>query len=392
MTDTNRGLETKLIHSGEPRPRDRGAVSMPIYQSSTFEYDGETSYHDLKYIRLNNTPNHTVLHGKLAAIAGAEAALVAASGMAAISTTLLALLRHGDHLLVQDSLYGGTHDFVTQDLPELGIEFDFIDAARPETWAAKRRTTTRAIYVESITNPCLHVGDLGAVPTFAHEHGLVSVIDNTFTSPVNFRPCEHGYDLSLHSATKYLNGHSDLVAGCVMGHRDLVTRIRHKLNHLGGSLEPFGCFLLQRGLKTLALRVERQNENALELARFLEDHPAVNTVVYPGLASHPKHSRAAELFSGFGGMIAMELRGEVREADRFLQALELPVSAPSLGGVETLITRPCLTSHAGMAPADRAAVGISDELIRISVGIESIEDLKRDFGAALERAVSTQIA
>ncbi len=382
---TIRALETKLIHSGEPSPRFEGAVSMPIFQSATFAYRGETNYHALRYIRLNNTPNHIVLHQKLAAIENAEAALVAASGMAAISTTLLTLLRAGDHLLAQDCLYGGTYDLLTTELPRLGISIDFIDGADPQGWRRLMRPNTRAIYVETISNPLLQVADLREVVKFAREHGLVSIIDNTFASPVNFRPAESGFDLSLHSGTKYLNGHSDIVAGAVIGRADLIETINRGLGHLGGSLDPHACFLLHRGMKTLAVRMRHQNESALRLARFLEQHPGVAAVHYPGLERHPHHLRACELFDGFGGMLSFELKGGVEAADAFLGRITLAISAPSLGGVESLITRPATTSHAGMTREQRQAAGISDGLIRFSVGLEAAEDLIDDFARAFAR-------
>ena len=377
-------LETKLIHAGEPEPLINGAVSMPIFQSSTYEYTGQTSYHDLRYIRLNNTPNHVALHLKLAASENAEAALVTASGMAVISTTLLTVLSSGDHFLAQECLYGGTHDFITRDLVALGISFDFIDADDPDSWKERVRPNTRAIYVETMTNPLLQVADLKAVVEFARDHGLVSLIDNTFASPVNFRPPEWGFDLSLHSCTKYLNGHSDIVAGAVIGRGDLIETITHKLNHFGASLDPHACFLLHRGLKTLAVRVKYQNESALKIARFLESHPAIQNVNYPGLESHPRHQRARDLFDGFSGMLSFELKGGVEAAERFIQNTTLPIIAPSLGGVEMLITRPATTSHAGMAPEDREKLGISEGLIRVSVGIEAPEDIIEDFDQALK--------
>ncbi len=383
MTKKKHRIETQLIHAGEPRPLVCGAVSLPIFQSSTFEYAGQDSYHDLKYIRLNNTPNHVAVGEKLAAVEGAEAALATASGMAAISAVLLGLLKSGDRLLAQECLYGGTHDFITQDLPSFGIEVDFIDADRPETWQTKLTPTTRLIYVETITNPLMQVGDLLAVPAFARKNGLVSVIDNTFASPFNFRPPEHGYDLSLHSGTKYLNGHSDIVAGAVIGKNDLVERVTRALNHLGGALDPHACFLLHRGLKTLAVRMARQNDSALSIARFLERHPKVGRVNYPALEGHPGFERARQLFAGAGGMISFEIDGGVAAADRFIAACTLPISAPSLGGVESLITRPATTSHAGMAPEERRRLGISDSLIRLSVGLEATEDLIEDFEQAL---------
>lgn len=381
----NGKLDTKLIHAGEPEPRIAGAVAMPIFQSAMFEYGGETEYHDITYIRLNNTPNHLVLQQKLATLENAEAALVAGSGMAAITTTLLTVLSAGDHLLVQSCLYGGTHDFVTRDLKSFGIAYDFIDGNSPETWGARLKPNTKAIYVETMSNPLLEVPDLEAVVQFAREHHLVSLIDNTFASPVNFRPPEHGFDLSLHSATKYLNGHSDIVAGVVIGRADLVERVKHRLDHLGGSLDPHACFLLHRGVKTLGVRVRFQNQSALAVARFLESHPKVLRVNYPGLESHPQHQRARRLFDGFGGMLSFELDGGVKAAEHLIENLRLPISAPSLGGVETLVTRPATTSHSGMSPEDRRRLGITDSLIRVSIGIEATEDLLADFEQALAR-------
>lgn len=377
-------IETKLIHAGEPDPPILGAVNMPIFQSAMFEYKGEKPHHELKYIRLNNTPNHTALHEKLAALENGESALVTASGMAAIATTLLAILSSGDHLLAQDCLYGGTHDFLTRDLPGMGISFDFIDGNNPGSWKSKLRQNTRAVYVETMTNPLLQVIDLRRVVAFAKEHDLVSIVDNTFASPVNFRPPEIGFDLSLHSCTKYLNGHSDIVAGAVIGRRRFVERIVQKLNHLGGSLDPHACFLLHRGMKTLAVRMKHQNESALRIARFFQDHPSVLRVNYPGLENHPAHRRAEELFDGFSGMLSLELEGGVEAAERFMAKTTLPIVAPSLGGIETLLTRPATTSHSGMPPDERRRLGITDGLIRLSVGIEATEDLIADFAQALE--------
>jgi cystathionine beta-lyase/cystathionine gamma-synthase len=383
MTKSYKHIDTKLIHAGEPEPRINGAVSMPIFQSAMFEYAGETSYHDLKYIRLNNTPNHEAVQNKLAALENAEAALVSASGMAAISTTLFSVLSSGEHLLAQDCLYGGTHDLLTRDFAGFGLTYDFINGDDPDSWKAALRPNTKAIYVETMTNPLLGVANLKAVAAFAREHGILSLIDNTFASPINFRPLEWGFDISLHSGTKYLNGHSDIVAGVCLGSSDLIRKIRHKLNHLGGSMDPHAAFLFHRGIKTLALRVRQQNESGLKIAQYLEQHPAVEQVNYPGLESHAGHQRARELFDGFGGMLSFELRGDVGAADAFIRKTTLPIVAPSLGGVETLITRPVITSHAGMSPADRKRLGISDKLIRLSVGIEACEEIIEDFDQAL---------
>ena len=383
MSESSLRIETKLVHAGEPLPRILGAVEMPIFQSATFEYGGEASYHDVRYLRTNNTPSQLALQAKIAALENAPAALVTASGMAAISTTLLTVLSAGDRLLAQSCLYGGTHDLMNRDFATLGLAVDFIDADRRESWQAQLRPTTRAIYVEAMTNPLLQVADLEAVVEFARAHGLISIIDNTFASPVNFRPIEAGFDLSIHSATKYLNGHADIVAGVVSGGAELIERIRHKANHLGGSLDPHAAFLLSRGLKTLALRVRYQNESTLRIARFLEGHRAVECVHYAGLESHPRHARARSLFAGFGGVLSFELKGPASRADEFAARVRLPIVAPSLGGVHTLLTRPATTSHAGLAPEERARLGIGDGLLRLSVGIESTEDLLEDLERAL---------
>ena len=378
-------FETKLVHAGELRPRLGGAVTMPIFQSSTFEYSGAGNYHDVRYLRLNNTPNHIVLHDKLAALEGGRAALVAGSGMAAISAALLAILSAGDHIIAHDCLYGGTHDLLTKDLAKLGIRCDFVDACRPETWTAQVTPQTRAFYVESITNPLMQVVALDEVAQFAHRHGLISIIDNTIATPVNFRPIEHGFDVVLHSATKYLNGHTDIVAGAAVGSVDLIGAIKHKLDHLGGALDPHACFLLHRGLRTLALRVRYQNGCALELARFLEGHRGVQAVNYPGLESNPQHARARALFEGMGGMLSFELKGGLAAAERFMGRLRIAANAPSLGGPETLVTRPAVTSHAGLGPEQRKCLGIGDGLVRVSVGLEAALDLVEDFAQALEQ-------
>ncbi len=386
MSSRPKHLSTQLVHAGE-EPRVAGAVSLPVFQSSTYESGGEAAYHDIRYIRLNNTPNHRALGEKFAAIEGTEAALVCSSGMAAISTTLLTLLRPGDHLLVQPCLYGGTHELITRDLAALGIEHDVFDPDDPGGWDRLVRPGTRLIHCEAISNPLMQVVDLPRVAAFARAHGLVSTIDATFATPVNFRPAERGFDLVLHSATKYLNGHSDIVAGVVAGRAEQVEAIRHKLNHLGGALDPHACFLLQRGLKTLAVRVREQNRSALELARFLAGRKEVARVHYPGLPDHPGHAVARALFDGFGGMLAFELSSDGEAVDRFLRALRLPIVAPSLGGPETLVTLPARTSHAGLDPEERLRLGIGDGLIRVSVGLEAAEDLIEDFGRALDAAM-----
>jgi cystathionine beta-lyase/cystathionine gamma-synthase len=367
-------METLAVHGGERRPGPEGSVVFPIYQGTVYSVEPGTGYHDIPYLRLSSTPSQRYLHDKLAALEGAEAAVATASGMAAVTTTLLSLLRAGDHLLASDCLYGGTHDFLTHHA-----------ANRPETWTAGRTPQTKVFLVETITNPLMRVGRLREIAEFARREGLISVIDNTFASPVNFRPLAAGFDLCFHSATKYLGGHSDLVGGCVMGSTELIDRVRMTLNHYGASLDPHAGFLLARGIKTLALRVRAQNENAMTLAGFLAGNPEVAAVNYPGLASHPDHAHAAELLSGFGGMLSLRLRGGAAAAQALLDAVRLPYPAPSLGGVESLITLPAITSHAGMRPGDRERLGITDDLIRVSCGIEGAQDLIADFGQALAK-------
>ena len=383
MTKSEMSIDTQLIHAGEIRPGIEGAVALPIFQSANFESVEGEDYHDIKYMRLSNSPNHTVLAAKLAVLESAEAAVVTTSGMAAITTIFHSLLSAGDHVIFQDCLYGGTYDYARREFDRHGLRCDFVDGEKPDTWADALRPETRMIYVESITNPLVQVADLEAVVGFAREHSLVSVIDNTFASPVNFRPAEIGFDLSLHSGTKYLNGHSDIVCGVVIGRAEPVARVKKMMSFLGGSLDAHACFLLHRGLKTLGVRVRQQNESALTLARFLEAHPAVSRVNYPGLPSNSGHERANKLFDGFGGMLSFELAGGEAAARRFEEAVTIPIVAPSLGGVESLVTRPAATSHAGLTEEERTEVGVSDGLIRLAVGIEGTADLVRDFEAAL---------
>jgi cystathionine beta-lyase/cystathionine gamma-synthase len=272
---------------------------------------------------------------------------------------------------------------VTQYLKDFGVSYNFVDGADPESWPSMLRPTTRALYAETMSNPLLQVPDLKAMVRFAKTNGLVAMIDNTFATPVNFRPLDLGFDLALHSCTKYINGHSDIVAGACIGSSSLVETVKHKLDHLGGSLDPHAAFLLNRGLKTMALRVECQNHSALKIARFFQEHDRVARVNYPGLESHPQHAIAAELFSGFGGMLSLELKGGLRSAEAFVHKTEIAINAPSLGGVETLVTRPATTSHAGLSPDERRGLGISDGLVRISVGIENTDELIEDFARAL---------
>lgn len=375
----NHAIDTQLIHAGETH-RVEGAVRMPIFQTAMFEHDDSP----LRYIRYNNTPNQEVLNRKLAVLEGAEEALVTGSGMTAITGAILSVLKPGEHLLVQNSLYGGTHGFVSTLLADLGITVSSFDANAPDTWQSLLQTNTRAIYVESITNPLLHVCDLESIVAFAQANSLISLIDNTFTTPFNYKATAAGFDLSLHSASKYLNGHSDIVAGVIVGSGEQIYKARQTLMHLGGALDPHACFLLYRGMQTLALRMRQHNSTALALAKFLENHDKVAHVYYPGLPSHPQHERAARLFKGFGGMLSMELKGGLDSVTDSIARLHLPLYAPSLGGVESLMTRPAISSHAGLTPEERDIAGIRDSLLRISVGIEHEDDLIADFNQALQ--------
>ena len=375
--------DTLLVHAGEPRPRAGGAVAMPIYQSSTFEETDARGYHDIRYARLSNTPSHEALHGKLAALEGAEAALATASGMAAVSAALFSTLRAGDHLIAQDGLYGGTHDLITGDLSRLGIEHTFVSPDDPGAWERALKARSRVFYLESMTNPLVRVADLPAAASFARDRGLTAIVDNTFATPLSYQPLRHGFHLVVHSATKYLNGHSDLIAGALVGSEERVRAAKKTLDHLGGSLDPHACFLLQRGMKTLGVRFRQQCKTALEVARFLEAHPSVKRVHHPGLASHRDHARAKELFAHFGAMLSFELRGGAEAAEKMFARLTLPIHAPSLGGPETLVTRPAASSHAGLTAQERERIGIADGLMRLSIGLEAAEDLVEDFGRAL---------
>ena len=388
MSKNSFDLTTELVHAGEPEPRIEGAVSMPIFQSSTYEYSGEEQYDDIRYIRLNNTPNHKAIQKKLAVIECAESALVTSSGMSAITATLLTFLKQGDHLLSHKSLYGGTASFILEDLPRYGITFDLIDTTNPSGWSMMLKPNTKVIYAETITNPMLDVPELGAIVDFAKENNLISMIDNTFASPVLFSPSELGFDISLHSCTKYINGHSDIVAGAVIGSDKLIKIITSRMNHFGGSLNPGACFLLHRAIKTLELRMIRQSKNAGQIALFLENHPEILSVNYPGLVSNNSYERAKKYLSGFSAMVSFEVVGGKTRSIKFMDQLDIAINAPSLGGVETLITLPALSSHSGMDPAERVKAGITDSLIRLSVGIESVDDLITDLDQALHKTTS----
>ena len=379
-------LDTRSVHAGEPDPRVEGAVTLPIFQTATYTHDDPEA--SPQYVRYNNSPNHEALHGKLSSLTQTESALVTASGMAAISSVLLSLLDAGDHLVAPRALYGGTLDLFDDLLPRFEIDHTLVADDSPDAWAAAVQPNTTVLYAESITNPLLEVPDLEAMGRFAETHDLVAVIDNTFGSPVNLCPATIGFDVVLHSATKYLGGHSDLAAGVVAGPNDLLDDVRHTTKLLGGMLDPHACFLLHRSLKTLGVRVRQQNETAQAIARALASHDAIDRVRYPGLPSHPDHERAQSLLDGSGGMVSFELVPEAT-VDAFFDALSLPIRAPSLGGVETLITQPIHTSHKNVDQAVREELGITERFVRLSVGLEGATDLVNDLTAALDTSLGS---
>ncbi len=389
QSDSRLSLETRLIHA--PGSESLPAAVPAIHRATVWRVgpenlesvDGE--YEDLRYPRYNDGPNPLEVGAHIADLENAEKGMVTSSGMAAITAALLSNLDQGDHLLVSKDLYGGTFKLVTKRFPKLGIEHDFIDPNAPETWTSALRDNTRVIYVETLGNPLVTMPDLEAVASFAEQHGLVAVIDNTFATPIAFRPLEHGFHLAIHSATKYLNGHSDVLAGAVVGGAEAMERVDAHMCIFGGTLDVQSAYLLQRGMRTLNLRFRQQCANALALAEFLESHPKVERVSYPGLPSHPQHERANELLGGlFGGMLSFEAAGGWQGARRVLQRVRLVCHAASLGGVETLVVSPPKSSHAAL-PADvRRQYGIADGLLRVSVGIENVDDVIDDFRQALD--------
>jgi cystathionine beta-lyase/cystathionine gamma-synthase len=380
--DKKTGFNTRAIHSGE-KVFER-AVTQPIFQTSTYIFEGEAQYLDVKYGRLNNTPNHQALQEKIADLEKTEDALVTASGMAAITTALLGAIQSGGHLLAQDNLYGGTYYFLKEDFPYWGREVSLFPTEDSSSVEKYLRKNTKAIYVETISNPLLKIPDLEKIVAVAHKHGALAIIDNTFASPYNLNPADLGFDIVLHSATKYLNGHTDVLAGVVAGRKERLADIRKLVCHLGPTLDPHACFLLNRGIKTLGLRVREHNSSALELAQFLRGLKRVERVYYPGLEDHPDHARAKRFLRGFGGMVSFDYKGSPDELELAMSRLRIPFIAPSLGGVESLITRPSTTSHSGISPDERTRLGIKDTLVRLSVGLEDISDLKDDFRVAFD--------
>jgi cystathionine beta-lyase/cystathionine gamma-synthase len=380
--------ETAAVRGAANLDKKNGPVAMPIYQTSTFEVTDNdeqlrTTGSDRYYTRYGN-PTNTAVEKTVAALEGVDAALTFASGMGAVTTTLMALLRSGDHIVAQRDIYGGVNKFLSQWLPKMGIETTFVDTTHYEQHAQAIRPNTKLLYLESPTNPTLRVVDFRKVAAIAREHKLISMIDSTFGTPINQRPAESGIDLIMHSGTKYLAGHTDLICGVIAGRQELIDLILQTRTTLGNCMDPHASWTLLRGLKTLAVRVARQNKNAQRVAEFLLEHAKVRSVHYPFLKNHPQHALAREQMSGGGGMVTFEVEGSGEDARRVTEAMRLFTLAPSLGGVESLVSIPVLTSHLTVPAEERRRMGITEQMIRLSVGIENADDLIADLHHALE--------
>ena len=378
------GLSTTAIHGGAAPPAPGTGISAPLVQSVNFAQETGTS-EGLLYTRYGNTPNAERVQRRLALLEGSEEALVLSSGMGATACAMLALLRSGDHLVSSSWIYGGTRKLYTEDLVGMGIEVTLVNPLEPRAWRKALKKNTRAIFLESPVNPTCRVLELSSLQNLAHNEGIALVVDSTFASPVNFRPIEHGVDVVIHSATKYLNGHHDILAGVVCGNEPFIDEVRRKMMVWGQAPDPFACWLLERGLKTLDVRVKRQNENAMQIAEWCSKRPEIAKVHYPGLPSHPDHEIAKSILNGFGGMLGIEIKGAGPAAIRFAQALKLFAYAASLGGVDSLVIEPRYSSHEHMSSEERARIGIPDGFLRMSIGIENVEDLIADIEQALQQ-------
>ena len=378
------GLSTTAIHGGAAPVAPGTGISAPLVQSVNYAQETGTS-EGLLYTRYGNTPNADRVQRRLALLEGSEEALVLSSGMGATACAMLALLRSGDHLVSSSWIYGGTRKLYTEDLVGMGIEVTLVNPLEPRAWRKALKKNTRAIFLESPVNPTCRVLELSSLQHLAHNEGIALVVDSTFASPVNFRPIEHGVDVVIHSATKYLNGHHDILAGVVCGNEPFIDEVRRKMMVWGQAPDPFACWLLERGLKTLDVRVRRQNENAMRIAEWCSTRPEISKVHYPGLPSHPDHEIAKSMLDGFGGMLGIEIKGAGPAAIRFVQGLKLFAYAASLGGVDSLVIEPRYSSHEHMTPEERAKIGIPDGFLRVSVGIENVEDLIADIEQALHQ-------
>lgn len=379
--------ETESVHGASQLEKRNAPMAQPIYQTSTFQVtDSEQQLRatstDMFYTRYGN-PTHTAVESAIAQLEGADAALLFASGMNAVTTSILALVKSGDHIVAQRDIYGGVTKFLSTWLPKLGIETTFVDSTDYLQHERALRPNTKLLYLESPTNPTLRVVDLAKTSAIAREHGLISLIDATFATPINLRPAEHGIDVVLHSGTKYFGGHSDLICGIAAGRRDVIDRIRESRTLLGGCMDPHAAFLLLRGIKTLSVRVARQSESALRIAEFLVAHPKVRSVNYPFLQNHPQRALAIQQMKGGGGVLSFEVEGSADDAKKVSESLRLFTLAPSLGGVESLVSIPVLTSHAMISAEQRQKMGVTEQLIRLSVGIENTDDLIADLDHAL---------
>jgi cystathionine gamma-synthase len=394
MKRSSQHPETKAVRGAADLEKKNGPLGTPIYQTSTFQVtDNEEQVRltgsDHYYTRYGN-PTNTVAETTIAELEGVDAALTFASGMGAVTTTIMALLKSGDHVVAQRDIYGGVNKFLSQWLPKMGIETTFVDTTDYDQHVRAIRPNTKLLYLESPTNPTLRVVDFKKVAAVARQHKLLSMIDATFGTPINQHPAECGIDLIMHSGTKYLAGHSDLLCGAVAGRNELIEKIWETRTTLGNCMDPHASWVLLRGLKTLAVRVARQNENALRVAEFLEEHAKVRSVHYPFLESHPQYTVARQQMSGGGGVVTFEVEGTGEDARRASEAMRLFTLATSLGGVESLVSIPVLTSHA-MIPAEaRAKMGVTEQMIRLSVGIENADDLIADLEHALEAVAASQ--
>jgi len=394
MKKHNRHPETEAVRGGTDLHKKNGPLATPIYQTSTFEVtDSDQQVRatstDMFYTRYGN-PTHTVAEKAIAELEGADAALLFASGMNAITTSMLSLLKSGDHVVAQRDIYGGATKFFSQWLPKFGIETTFVDTVEYDQHARAIQRNTKLLYMESPTNPTLRVVDLRQVTALARQHNLITFIDSTFATPINQRPADFGIDLIMHSGTKYFAGHSDLICGIVAGRQELVQKIHETRTTLGGTMDPHAAWLLLRGIKTLAVRVQRHNDNALRVARFLAQHAKVRRVHYPFLEGHPQRALAMQLMHGGGGVLSFEVDGTGEDARRLSEALHLFTLAPSLGGVDSLVTIPVLTSHGMISAEHRQKMGVTEQLIRLSVGIENADDLIADLEQALTVVAGTR--
>ena len=383
MKDSKKlGINTICTHVGEVKDEQfKGAIS-PIYMSTSYAFDGVDTK---RYPRYFNTPNQEMLCKKIAALEKTENALIFGSGMAAISTTLLAFLHKGDHIILQQTLYGGTYNFVVEEFDKFGIEYSFTDSLAIEDFEKKIQENTKVIYIETPSNPLLTITDMKAVSKLAKSKEIVTMIDNTFASPINQTPVDFGIDIMIHSATKYMGGHSDILAGAIAGSNEHILKIWNVAKNLGGSLSDFTVWMLERSLKTLNLRVKKQSKNALKMAKYLAINPDVYHVYYPGLKGHPDYKIAKKQMKNFGGMLSFELQEGI-DPMKFQNSLKLIKSSMSLAGVESTLLSPALTSHALLGAEERANQGIKDGLIRFSVGIENTKDLIADIEKAIKKA------